>query len=56
MKKLKKFRCGSCQRQYEELVNDDVKVIDCICKAKAVLMLSAPRFIGNSCGKNASVR
>ena len=56
MKKIRQFKCGSCQRVYEELTDDDVQVINCVCKKKAVRQLAMPKFLGNSCGKNASVR
>ncbi len=54
MKKLRNFKCGSCLREYSDLVNDDVKTIDCECGQKAVRTLSAPKLSNNSCGKNAS--
>ena len=47
MKKIRYFKCGSCQREYEKLVKDDVKTIDCECKSKALRMLSYPKYFGN---------
>lgn len=54
MKKLHKFKCGSCQKEYEQFVDDTVKTFPCKCGSKATRLLSAPRFSGNSVGKNAS--
>lgn len=54
MKKLRRFKCGACHREYERLVEDDIKSIKCECKAKAARMLAAPKFTNNSVGKNAS--
>lgn len=54
MKKLRRFKCGSCQREYEKLVKDEVDVVDCECGDKAVKQLSAPRCFGNTTGKSPS--
>jgi DNA-directed RNA polymerase subunit RPC12/RpoP len=52
MKKIRWFKCGSCQAEYEQIVKDDVKVIDCTCGAKAVRQIAAPRCFGNTTGKS----
>ena len=54
MRKLRKFKCGSCQREYERLVKDDVKVIKCECKAKAARLISTARYFGNTVGRSPS--
>ena len=54
MKKLRYFKCGSCQRQYERFVEDDVKTIECECKAKALRLLSAPKYFSNTVGRSPS--
>lgn len=53
-KKLRRFRCGSCHREYERIIKDSVKVVECDCGKGATRMLAAPKFNGSSCGKNAS--
>lgn len=54
MRKLKNFKCTSSQVIFERFVNDEVKTVDCECGNQATRQLSAPKFIYNSCGKNAS--
>ena len=54
MKKLRKFKCGHCQREYEQFAEDDVMSIDCKCKSKAARMLAAPRCFQNTTGKSPS--
>ncbi len=55
MKKLRRFKCGSCQRQYEQLVEDDVIKVECECKREAVRVVSAAKYFGNTTGKSPSV-
>ena len=51
------FKCGSCQREYKDVrAESDTQTIKCECGKNAVKRLSAPKFTGNSCGKNASWR
>ena len=50
------FKCSSCQRRYQLLIDSSTKVVDCECGGKALRQLSAPKFVGNSCGNNASWR
>ena len=54
MKKIRQFKCGSCQRVYEELTDDDVQVINCVCKKKAVRQLAMPKCFQNTTGKSPS--
>lgn len=54
MKKLRRFKCGACHKQYEKLVEDDVKSIECECKAKAARTVSAAKYFSNTVGKSPS--
>lgn len=54
MKKLRHFKYGSCQREYERLVKDDVTTIECECKSKAARTLAVPRYFNNTVGKSPS--
>lgn len=56
MKKLRNFKCGTCQREYEKLVKDDVTSVECECGSKASRTISAPRCFGNTTGKSPSSR
>jgi len=56
MKKIRNFKCGSCQAHYERLEDDEVRVIDCKCGAKATRLLSAPKCFQNTTGKSPSAR
>lgn len=53
MKIIKSFKCTTGHK-FERLVESNKSEATCWCKAKAVKILSANKFIGNSCGKNAS--
>lgn len=54
MKKIRRFKCGSCLREYERLVKDDVMTVICECKGKAARMLAAPKCFNNTVGKSPS--
>jgi len=54
MKKIRRFKCGSCLREYERLVRDDVMTVTCECKGKAVRQLSNPKYFQNTVGKSPS--
>ena len=53
MKKIRTFRCTDGHK-FDRMVKDSVIEVKCECRAVAVRVLSANKFIGNSCGKNAS--
>lgn len=55
MKKLRCFEC-ECGRVTERFAKDDVLVTNCKCGKTAKRIISAPKFIGNSCGNNASFK
>ena len=55
MKKYRSFKCGTCEEiQRDVPVKDGVTMVECKCGKQATRMISAPRFVNNSCGKNAS--
>jgi transposase-like protein len=56
MKKLRRFKCGSCQRKYESLVEDDVKSIKCECGKDAVRVIAVPRCFSNTVGRSPSAK
>lgn len=56
MKKIRRFKCGSCQKEYEPMVEDDIKSIDCECGSKAVRLLVMPKYFGNTTGRSPSAR
>ncbi len=57
MKKLRRFKCGSCQTEHERMVQDNIVVIACVkCKSKAARMLAAPRYFGNTVGRSPSAK
>jgi len=55
MKKIRAFKCDSGHK-FDRMVKDSVREVKCHCRANAVRVLSAPKFVGNSCGNNASWR
>ena len=54
MKKLRYFKCSETKVVFERLVEDDTKIVDCICGGIAGRQLSAPRSFGNTTGKSPS--
>ena len=54
MKKLRYFKCKTSQQTIERFVRDDQLNAKCDCGSMALKQLSAPKFKGNSFGKNAS--
>ena len=56
MKKIRFFKCGSCDEVHEKLIEDNEKTIVCDCKAIATRLLSAPRCFSNTVGKSPAVR
>lgn len=61
MKKAKSFKCAEhgIDRKpfiFEQFVFDGIRMIKCECGKDAFMQLSAPKFINNSTGKNASWR
>lgn len=51
MKKIRRFKCGSCQKEYELLVKDDITFTKCKCGSKAAKMLAAPKYFQNTTGR-----
>jgi hypothetical protein len=54
MRKIRQFKCASCEQEQERLVKDGVTMVDCECGKQAVRMISAPRCFGNTTGKSPS--
>jgi len=52
MKKLRRFKCGSCHREYERFVDDDIQSIKCECKSMTARTLATPRDISKTTGKS----
>ena len=48
------FKCGSCQRKYEKLIDSDTQTIKCECGSKALRQLSAPKYFSNTVGRSPS--
>jgi hypothetical protein len=57
MKKLRTFKCDTCQETLERMVYDEVLVVTCSCseKAKANRCLSSPKCFSNTTGKSPSL-
>lgn len=55
MKLYRNFKCKACKKEHKDkLIDSEIETIQCECGNQAVRMLSAPKFIYNSCGRNAS--
>ena len=55
MKKIRGFKCTQCNTTFERMVTDDVLTINCECHGLANRTLSAPKVLGNTCGKSPSL-
>jgi len=56
MKKLNAFKCSSTNEVFERMVVDGISVVKCNCGSEANRVISAPKFLGNSTGGNASFK
>lgn len=56
MKKIRSFKCESCELEFERMVTDQTKKVKCHCEGKATRQLSAPRYFSNTVGKSPSAR
>jgi hypothetical protein len=54
MKKLRNFRCSTCDKTFERMVEDAVNVVMCPCddKSEATKCISAPGYFSNSTGRS----
>jgi len=52
MKKIRQFKCKTCNEYTEHFVKDDAKEIQCDCGGVKIKMLSAPRYFNNTTGKS----
>ena len=55
MKKIRSFKCEDGHK-FDRMVKDSVREVKCECRLVAKRILSAPKFMNNSCGNNASWR
>jgi len=56
MKKIRSFICAECKEHFERMVTDDITIVMCECKGLANRTITAPKFLGNSTGGNASFK
>lgn len=56
MRIFKDFKCKKHSTVFDRLVTNDVNLVECECGAEAVRVISAPKFLGNSTGGNASFK
>lgn len=56
MKKIRTFKCDTCESVFERMVRDEVLVVTCSCseKAEAKRQLSSPKCFSNTVGKSPS--
>jgi hypothetical protein len=54
MKKLRIFKCSTCKKEDERLVDDGATMVECECGKQATRTISAPRCFGNTTGKSPS--
>ena len=56
MRIFKNFKCEESGVIFDRLVVNDITTVDCKCGGNAKRVMSAPRFLGNSTGGNASFK
>jgi len=56
MKIFKDFKCQESGTVFDRLVTNDVRLVFCNCGTEAVRVITAPKFLGNSTGGNASFK
>ena len=56
MRKIRSFKCSTCNKTQEHFVDDGITMIDCKCGKQATRMMSAPRCFSNTVGKSPSAR
>jgi hypothetical protein len=56
MRILKNFKCEESGVIFDRLVVSDIVSVECKCGVNAGRVMSAPRFLGNSTGGNASFK
>ena len=52
MKKLRNFKCSTCDKTFERMVEDTVTIVMCPCDGEATRCISAPGYWGNSTGRS----
>lgn len=48
--------CQESDTVFDRLVTSDTRLVECKCGTEAVRVISAPKFLGNSTGGNASFK
>ena len=57
MKKIRAFKCQSCDHKQENIVNDGIDVIECDkCGNESIKTLSAGRYLSNTTGKSPALK
>ena len=56
MKIFKAFKCQESDTIFERLVTSEITLVKCKCGSEANKIITAPKFLGNSTGANASFK
>ncbi len=56
MKQVNYFKCSSCNKVTDELIESSVKSIPCKCGGDMIKQLSAPKCFSNTTGKSPSCK
>ena len=56
MKIFKAFKCQESDVIFERLVASEITLVLCKCGSEAKKIITAPKFLGNSTGGNASFK
>ncbi len=56
MKKIRDFKCPSCKRQFEALVEDKSYLRLCYCGDMAERLVNSARYFSNTVGKSPSAK
>jgi hypothetical protein len=56
MRVFKNFQCQESSTVFDRLVTNDITIVLCKCGSEAKKIITAPKFLGNSTGGNASFK
>jgi hypothetical protein len=56
MKIFKDFKCQESGTVFDRRVTCDITIVKCKCGSEAKKVITAPKFLGNSTGGNASFK
>ena len=56
MRIFKDFQCKKHSTVFDRLVTNDITIVLCKCGSEAKKIITAPKFLGNSTGGNASFK